>query len=222
MKRVAAFSVMLAIAGLVPAAVAEEFTTAQVLAKLDEKAKVFTSLQASLKNVGYNYGASTGEQTGKLFISKTKDTPRVLMDITEPRKQRVLIDKGKGTLYYPDDNTYRERKVDEKGEAVQYLLIGFGASSDTISKGYKAEAKGREMIGGVNAVVLELSSIAKSTADYPILKLWLDPQTWTPVQTRVGQNAKNYNDYKYSNVQLNKSVSDSVFDLKMKPGAKKQ
>jgi outer membrane lipoprotein-sorting protein len=220
MKRVAALSVMLAMAGMVPAGFAQEFTTEQVLAKLDEKAKVFTSLQASLKIVGTNYGAPEGEQSGKIFISKVKDTPRIFMDISEPRKQQALIDKGKGTLYYPDDNTYREKNVGEKEDALQYLLIGFGATSETINKGYKAEAKGREMLGNVNAIVLQLTPTSKSTADYP-LKLWLDPQAWTPLQTRIG-NAKTYHDYKYSNVQLNKAISDNVFVLKMKPGAKKQ
>jgi outer membrane lipoprotein-sorting protein len=204
-----------------PQVFAQEFTTAQVLAKLDEKAKVFTSLQASLKNVGTNYGVVQPEQSGKLVVSKPKDTPRILFDITEPTKTRVLIDKGKGTLYYPDDNTFRDMDVDAKGDALQFLLIGFGASAETINKGYKTEAKGREKIGDVNAVVLELTSSAKSTARFPLLKLWLDPQTWTPVQTRVGQSAKTYNDYKYSNVQLNRTISDSVFELKMAKGAKK-
>jgi outer membrane lipoprotein-sorting protein len=220
MKRLAVLSVMFAVAGKVPAAVAQDFTTAQILAKLDEKAKVFTSLQASLKNIEYNFGVLTAGQSGKLTISKAKDTPRILMDIAEPRKTLALIDKGKAILYYPDDNTYRERKVDEQGDALQFLLIGFGASSEQIGKGYKAEAKSREMLGGVNAVVLELTPIAESTKNYP-LKLWLVPQTWTPVQTRIGKT-KTYNDYKYSNVQLNRAVSDSIFDLKMKAGAKKQ
>jgi outer membrane lipoprotein-sorting protein len=217
-----AFCFVLVALSAVPQVFAQEFTTAEVLAKLDEKAKVFTSLQASLKNLGTNYGVVQGEQSGKLTISKVKDTPRIFFEITEPSKMRVLIDKGKGTAYYPDDNTYRDMSVDNKGEALQFLLIGFGATAETINKGYKAEAKPREKMGNVNAVVLELTSTSKSTGKFPLLKLWLDPQTWTPVQTRVGQSAKTYNDYKYSNVQLNKTISDSVFDLKMKSGAKKQ
>jgi len=222
MKRFAAFCVILAFAGLAPRAFSQEFTTAQILAKLDEKAKVFTSVQASIKNLGVNYGVKQPEQSGKLIIAKSKDGPRIFFDITEPTKTRALIEKGKGIVYYPDDNTYRDTKVDPNGEQLQYLLIGWGASSDSITKGYKAEAKGREMIGSVNAVVLDLTSIAKSTDAYPLLKLWLDPQSWTPVQTRVGSSLKTYNDFKYSNAQMNKSIPDSVFDLKMKSGAKKQ
>jgi outer membrane lipoprotein-sorting protein len=222
MRRFGVCFLLLALSGA-PQVSAQEFTAAQILAKLDEKAKVFTSLQASIKNFGTNYGVVQAEpQSGKLIISRPKDTPRMFLDITEPRKMKVLIDKGKGTMYYPDDNTYRDTSVDSKSESLQYLLIGFGATAETINKGYKAEAKGREMIGNVNAVVLELTSTSKATEKYPFVKLWLDPQTWTPVQTRVGQSAKTYNDYKYSNVQLNRSIADSVFDLKMKRGATKQ
>jgi len=201
---------------------AQEFTTAQILAKLDEKAKAFTSLQASIKNLSTNYGVVGVEQSGKLTISRPKDTPRIFFEISEPTKMKVLIDKGKGTAYYPDDNTYRDTSVDSKGDALQYLLIGFGATAETINKGYKSEAKGRQMIGNVNAVVLDLTSIAPSTAEFPMLKLWLDPQTWNPVQTRVGQSAKTYYDYKYSNVQLNRTIADAVFDLKMRNNASKQ
>lgn len=221
MTRFAVCFVLVALSG-VPQVSAQEFTTAQILAKLDEKAKVFTSLQASLEQLTVSYGVSTPEQSGKLTISKPKETPRFFLEITEPTKMRALIDKGKGTLYYPDDNTFREMNVDSNGETLQLLLIGFGASAETIKKGYSAEAMGREKMGNVNAVVLELKSIAKSTDEFPLLKLWLDPTSWTPVQIRLGKNLKNYHDYKYSNVQLNRSVSDSVFDLKMKRGAQKQ
>jgi outer membrane lipoprotein-sorting protein len=216
------FSFVLLLFLSAPRLFAQEFTTAQILAKLDEKAKVFTSVQASLKNLGTNYGVVQPEQSGKLTISRPKDAPRIFFEITEPTKAKVLIDKGKGTMYYPDDNTYRDMDVDSKGDALQFLLIGFGATADTINKGYKAEAKGRQMMGSVNAVVLDLTSISKSTEKFPMLKLWLDPQTWTPIQTRVGQSAKTYNDYKYSSVQLNRSIPESVFDLKMKKNAKKQ
>lgn len=221
MKRFVVCFVLVVVSAIHPA-FGQEFTTAQILDKLDEKAKVFTSLQASLKNLGTNYGVIQPEESGKIIISRPKDIPRIFVEITEPTKKRMLIDKGKGSIYYPDDNTYRERNVDSKSEALQFLLIGFGASAETIKKGYTAEAKPREKIGNVNAVVLELKSSAKSTEEFPLLKLWLDPQTWTPVQTRLGKGPKTYNDYKYSNVQLNKSVSDSVFNLDMKKGATKQ
>jgi outer membrane lipoprotein-sorting protein len=219
MKRIAALGMTVALFSGV-CAFAQDFTTAQVMAKLDEKAKVFTSLQANLKSVKVNYGAPVGEQTGKLVMAKEKETPRVVFDIAEPRKTKIVVDKGKGTMYYPDDNTFREKKASE--DALQFLLIGFGASAATISKGYDAEARGREPIGGVNAVVLELKSNSKSTEAFPLLKLWLDPQTWTPVQTRISQSLKSYDDYKDSNVQLNRQLSDSAFKLQMKAGAKQQ
>jgi outer membrane lipoprotein-sorting protein len=213
---------LLVLALAVPA-FSQEFTTAQVLAKLDEKAKVFTSTQASIKKTGVNFGVNGPEESGKLSILMAGDTPRIIYDITEPKEARkkLILDKGWGTMYTVSTNTYKRQKFDAKSEWLQFVLLGFGTRAATIEKGYKAEAKGaRQTIGGVQAIVLELTSIAESTSEFPKVTLWLNPQTWTPVQLRLAKSDKKYDDYTYSNVQLNRSVSDSVFELPK--GAKEQ
>jgi outer membrane lipoprotein-sorting protein len=69
--------------------------------------------------------------------------------------------------------------------------------------------------------VLELASISALAAKFPKVTLWLDPQTWTPVQTRITEKSGDYVDFRYSNVRLNKNLSDSVFKLKIPSNAKK-
>jgi outer membrane lipoprotein-sorting protein len=215
---------VLALGSLAPAAQAQEFTRAQVLAQLDEKAKVFKSLETSISNTQVVYDFKYPTQSGKFFIKVTNSVPRFLWDITQPKEERkkVLIDKGQGTLYFPNSNTYRQQPVDPKGEVLQLLMIGFGVPSSTLTRNYKAEAKGREKIGDVQAVVLELTSISALTAKFPKLTLWLDPQTWTPVQTRITEKSGDFTDFRYSNIRLNKNLSDSVFNLKIPGDAKKQ
>ncbi len=215
---------ILTLGSLAPAALAQEFTTAQVLAKLDEKAKVFKSLEASISNTQVVYDVKGPTQSGKIFIKVTNSVPRFLWDITQPKEERkiFLIDKGQGTGYFPNTNVYSQRAVDPKGETLQLLLIGFGVPSSTLIKNYNAEMKGREKIGEVQAVVLELASISALAAKFPKVTLWLDPQTWTPVQTRITEKSGDYVDFRYSNVRLNKNLSDSVFKLKIPSNAKKQ
>lgn len=224
MRRFVACFVMFAFVSVVPAAFAQELTTEQVLAKLDEKARVFTSVQSSIKFQGVNFGIKLPEESGKLTIAMANGSPRILFDITEPEaaRKKTLIDKGKGTMYTPGSNSFRTMSIDPKSEQLQLILLGFGTPVATINKGYKSEAKGRETMGGVQAVVLELTSISKSTDEFPTITLWLDPQTWTPIQTRLARTPKKYNDFKYSNVQLNRSVSNGVFDLKMPKDAREQ
>jgi len=217
MKTFSAFFLIL-LAGIVSPVFAQEFTTAQVLAKLDEKAKAFTSLEATLSNLEVEVGIKAPLQVGKVYIKMDKSIPRLLWDITEPKGQRmtVLIDNGMLTSYSKDTGNVHKQPIEQNTELLQLLVIGFGVPSGTLSKNYTAEAKGTQPEGNTQAVVLELKSATAATAKYPKLTLFLDPQTWTPLRTRVtekGATASDYHDFMYSNVKLNKGVSDSVFKL---------
>ena len=203
---------------------AQEFTTAQVVAKLDEKAKVFTSLEASISNALTSYDFKLPASSGKLFIKMMNSVPRYLWDVTAPKDKQMssLIDKGEGTVYFRNSNTYVRRTVDPKTDVLQILLIGFGMPSATLNKNYTAAVKGRAAVGSVQAVVLELTSVSGLTSKFPKVTLWLDPQTWTPVQTRLTEKSGDYTDFTYSNVRLNKGISDSVFRLNIPKDAQKQ
>ena len=205
-----------------PYALGQTFTTDQILAKLDEKAKVFTSLQTSLSKQQNVHGYLPSPDIGTLTIALAQGTPRILLDITSKPLQRALIDKGKATLYFPGDNTYRQASVDPKSEQLMLLLLGFGTPAETIRRGYSPQAKGTETVAGVQTVALELKSISKTTDAYPTVTLWLDPQTWIPVKTRLAEAPTKYYEFVYSKVVLNKPLGNSAFDLKMKGDAKKQ
>jgi outer membrane lipoprotein-sorting protein len=91
-----------------------------------------------------------------------------------------------------------------------------------LTKTYTAESKGRETLNGVRTVVLELTSIGKVTGPYSKIVLWLDTETWTPTQTRLVETPNTYTDVKYSNVRLNRGVSDTVFRPNVPKDAKRQ
>jgi outer membrane lipoprotein-sorting protein len=214
----------LAIAPFTTLAQKQEYTTAQVVAKLDEKAKAFSSLEASIQKTGAVYGVKSPPSSGKIYMKMVNSSPRILLDITAPKEELMtaLIKDGKATVFFKTTNSYREGKVDSNSEAVQLLLIGFGVPSATFTKSYKPEVKGLEAIDGVQAVVLDLSSVSPLTANFSKITLWLDPQMWIPLQTRVTEKSKDFTDFKYSKVSLNKKLSDSVFQLKIPSTATKQ
>jgi outer membrane lipoprotein-sorting protein len=217
-----ALSLILVLAGALPVAWGQELSTQQVLSKLDEKAAAFTTLEASISQQDISkYGDKDPVTNGKLYMKTSKAGPMTLMDITTPKAQAstALIRDGEATIYFPSSNGYRKGKVDPNNQALQFLLIGFGAQSKTWSNSYSAAVTGREMIEKVNTVVLQLTSVASTTASFPKLTLWLDPQSWTPVRTRVGKKSGDYSDFNYSNIKLNKGIGDSVFTLKLPPNA---
>ena len=198
-------------------AIAQEFTTAQVLAKLDEKAKAFTSLEATLSSNQYLSDVKTPTQSGKVFIKMESGKPRLLWEVTEPKTDRmtVLIDKGFATAYFRDRKDVKRSPVDSNSDVYQLLVLGFGVPVSTIQRNYTAEAKGRQTVGSVQAVVLELKSITAATSKFPKVTLFLDPQTWTSIRTRVTERSGDYTDYGFSDVKLGKNVSDSVFNVKI-------
>jgi len=208
-----------------PAVFAQELTTKAVLDNMDKRSAVFSTLQATVKNVYVNYGVKQMDSSGSLYMQIVKGNPRVFWDVTIPKDQamRTLIQNGKVTVYWPGSNSFREQALDPKSEALQYLLIGFGSPSANFTKGYKPELKARENMNGISTVVLELTSTSSTTKTFPKVTLWLDPATWTPVQTRLTEVSKDsYKDFKYSNVKLNKGLKDSDFNLKVPGNAGKQ
>jgi|SRR5688572_8407618 len=205
------------------AAFAQELTTEQVLAKLDEKAKVFSSLEASIAKEEVILETKQTPEKGKVYLKTTKNGPYVFLDLSEPKSKatKALVKDGNGTVYFASSNSYQSKKVDPKSDLLQLLLIGFGVPSSTLKKFYTPKVTGRETIDGVRAVVLELPSTS-TTSNIEKVTLWLDPNTWIPVQTRTTEKSKDYFNFRYSNVKLNKGVSDSVFKLDVPKSAKPQ
>ena len=205
-------------------AFSQELTTAQVLTRLDEKAKAFTSLEASISQAQVVADFKQPVESGKIFMKMIKSNPAVYMDITNPKKmaKRVLIKDGNLKAYFLETNGYRESSVDPKSSLLQLLLTGFGLPAETIKKFYTPQVTGTATMDGLSTVVLDLTPI-NATGDLKKVTLWLDTKAWTPVQTRVTQQAKgDYTDFKFSMVKLNKGVSDSTFKLDIPKNAKKQ
>jgi outer membrane lipoprotein-sorting protein len=198
---------------------AQEFTTAEVLAKLDERAKAFTSLEATLSNTQVDANVKAPTKSGKLSIKMDKSLPRMLWDVTEPKNEKTtyLIEKGRFVAWNRVTGSVTRKPVESNSDLLQLLVIGFGVPSATLTKNYAAEVKGRQAVAGTQTVVLELKSITPGTARFPKITLFLDPGTWSPARTRVvekGALSGDYYDFDYSDIKLNKGVADSVFDVK--------
>jgi outer membrane lipoprotein-sorting protein len=220
MRLAGSLCVILALAGTT---FAQSLTADQILAKLDEKAKVFQTFEASIVMVQILSDLKQPPESGKIYMRAAgKSSPMVLMDITSPTKsaKTALIRDGKATLYNRPQNNYQEYRADSNSNTFQLLLTGLGVSAENLKKYYMPEAKGRETIDGVATEVLDLTFL--QPGQFKKLTLWLDPKLWAPVQIRVTQRSNDTTDYKYSNVRLNKGVSDSVFKLSIPKNAVKQ
>jgi|SRR5688572_15657575 len=221
MRLVSALCIVLS---LTTAAAAQNLTTSQILAKLDEKAKVFKSLDANITMEQVLSGVKRPPETGKIYIKMGKTAPMVLFDITAPKKaaKTALVKDDLATLYFREQKNYQQGRVGPGSNAFQLLLTGFGVTADTLKKYYTPEAKGRETLNGVVTEVLDLTLLPGQGGDFSKVTLWLDPKAWTPVQIRLTHKDTSTTTYKYSNVRLNSNMSDSVFKLDIPKDAIKQ
>jgi outer membrane lipoprotein-sorting protein len=219
MRIAGSLCVILALAGTT---FAQSLTTDQILTKLDEKSKAFQTFEASITMVQVLSDLKMPAESGKIYMKAGKSAPMVLMDITTPTKsaKTALIRDGKATLYNRPQNNYQEYRADSNSNTFQLLLTGLGVSAETLKKHYMPQAKGREVIDGVTTEVLDLSFV--QPGQFKKITLWLDPKTWSPAQIRITQKSNDTTDYKYSNVRLNKGISDSTFKLNIPKGAVKQ
>jgi len=102
----------------------------------------------------------------------------------------------------------------------QYLLLGFGASSEDLKKAYTISYAGAEAIAGQQAGNIQL--IPKSPEQLRQLSkvnLWISTSLGIPVQQKFWTGtAGDYKLVTYSGVKLNPSLSDKDLQLKTPKG----
>jgi outer membrane lipoprotein-sorting protein len=206
------------------ASFAQALTSDQILAKLDEKAKAFQTFEASVVMTQVFSDVKAPSESGKIYMKQGKAAPRVFLDITSPARsvKKAWVQDGKAVMYNRPQNSYQEYRVDPNSNTFQLLLTGLGVPAATLKKHYVPEVKSRETIDGVATEVLDLPLQATQTGQIKKITLWLDPKTWSPVQIRITMKGNDTTEYKYSNVRLNKGISDSVFKLNIPKDAVKQ
>ena len=80
---------------------------------------------------------------------------------------------------------------------------------------YDVKSLGQETVLGVNTAKLELvPKSAKVRNTFARIILWIDPTRGVSVQQQFFEPSGDYRLAKYSDIQLNQKISDSVFKLK--------
>jgi outer membrane lipoprotein-sorting protein len=195
----------------------------QILAKMDDNAKKFKSLDASIQRREWDSLTEVESfDSGKIYIQTTKASPRIKLEFTEPKNSAkfVLIDNGKYQLYERHTNTLREAKAKDE-EQLQMLLIGFGVTSDKIQKSFNALAPVQETLNGETVSVLELQS-KDTRSKVGKVRLWLSQKDWTPDKTELTlAGSRDTWTFTYSDKKLNIPLSSSVFKLDLPPNVKR-
>ncbi len=195
----------------------------QVLSHMDDTARgirtVFAKLTYTTVTVLVN---DRSTQDGALYFRKGKRT-EVLVRFTDPDPKVILFKKSRAEIYYPKINQIQEYDLERRRDLLQqFLLLGFGTESAEIEASYHVQYLGEQKLGNLTTPVIELTPIAKDIASQlKKVDLWIDPESWLPVQQQFFEASGDYLIARYSDVKTNLAFGRSVFTIKPKPGAER-
>jgi outer membrane lipoprotein-sorting protein len=188
----------------------------QTLSQMDQASRAFRTTEASFEWDQYQKVVNdTDIQKGKVYFRRQAKEVQMAADITEPRKY-VLFSEGKVLVYEPNIDRVTEYNVAKNRADVESLLVlGFGGGGHDLLKVYDVSYLGNEQVMGVNASKLQLiPKSAKVRNNVERIVLWIDPARGVSVEQQFFQPGGDYRLTKYSDVQINQKIPDSVFKLK--------
>jgi outer membrane lipoprotein-sorting protein len=190
----------------------------RVLKQMDQTAANFHTTQAAF--VWDQYQRVVDEidtQKGVVYFRRNGNEVQMAADISDPTSPKyVLFADSKVEVYQPKIdqvtiyNTGKDRAAFEG-----FLVLGFGGSGRDLQKSFEVNYIGNEKVNGVDTAKLELvPKSAKVRNTFAHISLWIDPARGVSVQQQLFEPSGDYRLAKYSDIQLNQKIPDSVFKLK--------
>jgi len=207
---------LLVLPTLVPAAALDEVFTA-----MDKTAPQFRGVTGDIQRDVYTAVVDDHSQDSGVIKVKRDKTHGTLMliEFTSPALKYLAIDGDKASVYTPQTKTVQEVDI-KKGLVDQFLLLGFGASSEDLKEHYDVQLLGTETVDGHPTWHLQL--IPKSPDILKNLKkaeLWIGQAHGLPVREKLYTSARgDYQLVTYSHMRLNPPLSDGDLKLKLPKG----
>lgn len=196
------------------------------MAKLDTAAAQFRSMTADLKQTSFTAvlnESTTASGSIKLQRSKPKDL-RMLVEFITPDPKTVFYENRKLQIFYPKIQTIQEYDLGKQASLVdQFLLLGFGSSSNDLKANYEVKYLGEDSVNGEKTQHLELTPKSKEALQHvKKLEIWIADSTGQPVQQKVFQPSRDYILITYSNMKVNPALAPDAVRLKTPKGVKKE
>jgi outer membrane lipoprotein-sorting protein len=189
----------------------------KVLNQMDTAAKNFRTTEASFVWDEYQKVVDeTDTQKGNVYFRRTGNEVQMAADITDPDKKYVLFSDSKVQIYQPKiDQVTPYNAGKDKAAFETYLVLGFGGGGHDMLKSFDVNYLGTEKVEGIDAAKLDLvPKNPKVKNVFAHIVLWIDPARGVSVQQQLFEPSGDYRLAKYSNIQINQKIPDSVFKLK--------
>jgi outer membrane lipoprotein-sorting protein len=182
-------------------------STADVLARLDQAARLFAGATASIRVITHTGIINEDEtQIGNVAVKRSSPHEmRFLINFTGPDAQAIALREQTLQIYYPKLNTVREYDIGRyKDLAQKLILLGFGMSGSELADSYDISNLGGERVELQDSVHLQLTPKASEVLkQLSRVDLWISLKTNCPVQQKFYMPGGDYRLVTYSDVSVN-------------------
>jgi outer membrane lipoprotein-sorting protein len=191
-------------------------------ARMDKTAQQLKAVAAGIKRDVHTAVINDDEidnGTIKLKREKSHDT-RMLIDFTGQDAKTVSLAESTVSVYYPKIKTVQVYDVGAKKQMVeQFLLLGFGASSEELRQFYAVTWAGAESVNGQPTGHLKLVPKSKDVSPQVTgAELWISDSSGLPAQQKIVFASGDYWLVTYSDIKYNPPLSDDSLKLKTPKG----
>ncbi len=207
-----------ALVSVAPSVRAQQDRLQQVLNQMDQTAANFRTTQAVFLWDQYQKVVDEHDiQKGTVYFRRAGSEIQMAADITNPESPKyVLFTDSKVEVYQPKiDQVTRYNAGKDRATVESFLVLGFGGSGKDMLKSFDVKYLAAEKVDGVDTAKLELvpkSPKGRNTFDH--IWLWVDTSRGVSVQQQLFEPSGDYRLAKYSDIQLNQKIPESVFRLK--------
>jgi outer membrane lipoprotein-sorting protein len=190
----------------------------RVLNQMDQTAANFRTAQAGFVWDQYQKVVDDHDvQKGTVYFRRTGNEIQMAADIREPALKYVVFSEGKVQFYQPSMDQVTTFNTSKDRAAVEsFMVLGFGGSGKDMLKSFDVKYIDAEKLNGIDTARLELvPKSVKGRNMFDHIWLWVDTSRGVSVQQQLFEPSGDYRVAKYSDIQLNQKIPDSVFKLKI-------
>jgi len=198
-----------------------------ILARMDQSARNFKTFSAKIRRTQFTKVLSEKEESDGARRLKRANGQTVGMVEFFGKNRQIIRFAGKTVeVYYPDAKrveVYDASKFGKIGkQADQLLLLGIGVTSSDLRRDFNITAGGTEPIDGKPTTRIELSPKDNDLKKQVVkIDLWIPEGESIPLQSKVTMTSGDYDQIKYSDVQMNPALPDSAFELNVPADVKR-
>ena len=189
----------------------------RVLSQMDQTAASFRTAQAGFVWDQYQKVVDDHDvQKGTVYFRRTGNEIQMAADIREPALKYVVFSEGKVQFYQPSMDQVTTFNTSKDRAAVEsFMVLGFGGSGKDMLTSFDVKYIDAEKLNGIETAKLELvPKSVKGRNMFDRIWLWVDTSRGVSVQQQLFEPSGDYRVAKYSDIQLNQRIPDSVFKLK--------